>query len=81
MPLGSSSDLRAMDTLSPSARSERMSRIGGKNTRPEVAARKLVHGLGYRFRLHRRDLPGCPDMALSRHRAVIFVHGCFWHRH
>lgn len=58
-----------------------MSGIRGKNTKPELAVRKLVHALGYRFRLHRRDLPGSPDLVLPRLRKIIFVHGCFWHRH
>jgi DNA mismatch endonuclease (patch repair protein) len=69
------------DTLTPAERSERMSRIRGKDTKPELAVRRIVHGLGYRYRLHRNDLPGKPDIVLPRHRAVIFVHGCFWHRH
>ena len=69
------------DTLSPAERSERMGRVKAKNTKPEVAVRKLVHGLGYRYRLHARDLPGCPDLVFRRLRRVIFVHGCFWHRH
>src|SRR5262245_47161904 len=58
-----------------------MARIRKTDTRPEISVRHAVHGLGYRFRLHRRDLPGCPDLVLPRHRKVIFVHGCFWHRH
>ncbi len=58
-----------------------MSRIRGKDTTPERAVRSMVHGLGYRFRLHGRDLPGRPDLVLPRLRTVIFVHGCFWHRH
>lgn len=58
-----------------------MRSIRKKDTRPELAVRRLVHKLGYRFRLHRRDLPGCPDLVLPRHRAVILVHGCFWHQH
>jgi DNA mismatch endonuclease (patch repair protein) len=70
-----------MDTLTTKQRSERMSRIKGKDTKPEMLVRRLVHGLGYRYRLHRKDLPGKPDMVLAKHRAVIFVHGCFWHRH
>lgn len=70
-----------MDTLTPAQRSERMSRVRGRDTKPEVAVRRIVHGMGYRFRLHRKDLPGKPDIMLPRHRAVIFVHGCFWHRH
>ncbi|MFB3812953.1 MAG: very short patch repair endonuclease [Terriglobales bacterium] len=55
--------------------------IRGKNTRPELRVRSLVHRLGFRFRLHRRDLPGIPDLVLPRHRTVIFVQGCFWHMH
>jgi DNA mismatch endonuclease (patch repair protein) len=62
-------------------RSALMSRVKGKNTRPELIVRRLVHKLGYRYRLHRRDLPGSPDIVLPRGRKVIFVHGCFWHRH
>lgn len=58
-----------------------MAGIRGKDTKPEMAVRKLVHRLGYRFRLHRRDLPGSPDLVFPRLRKVIFVHGCFWHRH
>jgi DNA mismatch endonuclease (patch repair protein) len=58
-----------------------MALIRGKDTKPEMVVRRLIHELGYRFRLHRRDLPGHPDLVLPRHRAVIFVHGCFWHRH
>jgi DNA mismatch endonuclease (patch repair protein) len=70
-----------MDTLSPPERSERMSRIRATHTRPELRVRKIVHGAGYRYRLHRRDLPGNPDLVFSGRRKVIFVHGCFWHRH
>jgi len=70
-----------MDTLTPAQRSERMSRVHGRDTKPEMSVRRIVHGMGYRFRLHRKDLPGRPDIVLPRHRAVIFVHGCFWHRH
>lgn len=70
-----------MDTLNPVERSALMSRIRGKNTGPELAVRRLIHGLGYRFRLHRRDLPGTPDLVFPGRRRVIFVHGCFWHRH
>lgn len=69
------------DTLSTAERSERMSRIGGKNTAPELVVRRLVHRLGFRFRLHRKDLPGRPDLVFPRLHKVIFVHGCFWHRH
>ncbi|MDG4554874.1 MAG: DNA mismatch endonuclease Vsr [Candidatus Competibacter sp.] len=72
---------RRTDTLTSAARSERMSRIHGKDTQPEMKIRRLVHGMGYRYRLHRRDLPGKPDLVFSSRRKVIFVHGCFWHRH
>lgn len=70
-----------VDTVSPKRRSSIMSRVRSKDTVPELKIRSLVHGLGYRFRLHRRDLPGCPDLVFSTRRKVIFVHGCFWHRH
>lgn len=70
-----------MDTLSPQQRSERMSRVRGRDTKPELMVRRIAHGLGYRFRLHRRDLPGTPDLVFPSRRKVIFVHGCFWHRH
>jgi DNA mismatch endonuclease, patch repair protein len=70
-----------MDTLDPKQRSERMSRVRGKDTAPEMIIRRLVHGMGYRYRLHRRDLPGCPDLVFTTRRKAIFVHGCFWHRH
>ena len=69
------------DTLSPQKRSRLMSRIRGKNTKPELLVRSLLHSMGYRFRLHRRDLPGNPDIVLPRHGVCIFVHGCFWHLH
>lgn len=58
-----------------------MSRIGGRDTKPEIIVRKLCHSLGLRFRLHRKDLPGKPDLVLPKYRTVIFVHGCFWHTH
>lgn len=70
-----------MDTLTPLQRSERMSRVRGKNSRPEMIVRRLAHALGYRHRLHRKDLPGCPDLVFPGRRKVLFVHGCFWHRH
>lgn len=70
-----------MDTLSVEERSERMARIRGKNTRPELFVRKLVFALGYRYRLHVRDLPGQPDLVFASRRKVILVHGCFWHFH
>lgn len=70
-----------MDSLTPEQRSERMGRIKGRNTRPEMVVRRLLHGLGYRYRLHARELPGRPDIVFRRRRLAIFVHGCFWHRH
>lgn len=69
------------DRLTPERRSWLMSRVGGKNTTPEIRVRKAVHALGLRFSLHRKDLPGKPDIVLRRWKTVIFVHGCFWHRH
>jgi DNA mismatch endonuclease, patch repair protein len=70
-----------MDTLKPAERSERMSRIRGKDSKPEMRVRRLVHGMGFRYRLHRRDLPGIPDLVFPSRKKVIFMHGCFWHRH
>ena len=58
-----------------------MAAVRGKNTKPEMVVRRLAHAEGYRFRLHRRDLPGSPDLVFPSRRSVIFVHGCFWHRH
>lgn len=69
------------DTLSPEKRSERMSRVRNKDTKPELFVRRLVHALGYRYRLHSDSLPGHPDLVFSARNRVIFVHGCFWHRH
>jgi DNA mismatch endonuclease (patch repair protein) len=69
------------DTLTPEQRSERMSRVRGKNTGPELAVRRIVHSLGYRYRLHGAKLPGRPDLVFASRKAVIFVHGCFFHRH
>lgn len=62
-------------------RSALMARVGQKNTKPELIVRKLLHGLGYRYRLHRKDLPGTPDICFISRKKAIFVHGCFWHRH
>ena len=62
-------------------RSFNMSRIRNKNTKPELIVRSVVHSMGYRYSLHRKDLPGKPDLVLVKHRKVIFVHGCFWHMH
>jgi DNA mismatch endonuclease (patch repair protein) len=72
---------REVDSLSPEKRSWNMSRINGKDTVPERVVRSLLHRLGFRFRLHRRDLPGLPDIVLASKKTVILVHGCYWHRH
>lgn len=70
-----------MDTFSPAERSEVMKRARSKDTQPEKAVRSLVHRMGFRFALHRRDLPGNPDLVFPARNRVIFVHGCFWHGH
>lgn len=70
-----------MDTRTPEQRRRIMQSVKQKNTKPELVVRQVLHRLGYRFRLHRKDLPGCPDIVLPRHRKAIFVHGCFWHWH
>lgn len=70
-----------MDIWIKEKRSHVMSRIKSKNTKPEITIRSLLHRMGIRFRLHRRDLPGCPDIVLPKYNSVIFVHGCFWHLH
>lgn len=70
-----------MDTVSKEKRSEIMSKIRSKDTKPEIIVRSLLHSLGYRFRLHRKDLPGKPDIVLPKYKTVVFVHGCFWHQH
>lgn len=69
------------DRLDPARRSANMSRVRSTNTGPELRVRRAAHRLGLRFRLHRRDLPGTPDLVFPGRRAVMFVHGCFWHRH
>jgi len=69
------------DVHSPEQRSFNMSQIRGNDTKPELIVRSLIHQMGFRFRLHRKDLPGKPDIVLPRHRKLIFVHGCFWHMH
>ena len=69
------------DTLSQTERSERMSRIRGKNSVAEMRLRRLIHGMGFRYRLHVKTLPGTPDLVFPSRKAVIFMHGCFWHRH
>ncbi len=70
-----------MDKLDPQQRSANMARIRGKDTAPEMKVRRVAHRMGLRYRLHRKDLPGRPDLVFPRHRLVVFVHGCFWHRH
>lgn len=70
-----------MDIISKEARSALMARIRSKNTKPERVVRSILHRLGFRFRLHRKDLPGKPDIVLPRHHKIILVHGCFWHGH
>ncbi|MFS2206520.1 very short patch repair endonuclease [Variovorax sp. Varisp36] len=69
------------DVVSPEVRSRMMSGIQGKNTKPELLVRRMLHAAGYRFRLQRRDLPGAPDIVLPSRKIAIFVHGCFWHLH
>jgi len=69
------------DIFSPQKRSEIMSLIKSKNTKPEIFVRSLLHKMGYRFRLHNKTLPGNPDISLKKYKTVIFVHGCYWHRH
>lgn len=70
-----------MDKLTPKQRSKNMSAVKSKDTKPEMFVRRSLHALGFRFRLHRRDLPGKPDIVFPSRRAVIFVNGCFWHGH
>lgn len=70
-----------MDIVTAEERSAMMSRIRGRDTKPERLVRRLAHRLGYRFRLHRRDLPGAPDLVFPGRRKVVFIHGCFWHQH
>jgi len=70
-----------MDVHSPEQRSYNMSQIKGKNTKPELLVRKWLWSRGYRYRLHRKDLPGKPDIVFPRQKKAVFVHGCFWHKH
>ncbi len=69
------------DIVTREKRSQMMSGIRSKNTKPEIIVRSMLHSMGLRFRLHSKELPGSPDIVLPKHRAVVFVHGCFWHRH
>lgn len=73
--------MTAMDMFSVEKRSWIMGRVHSKDTKPEIKVRSLLHRLGYRFRIHRNDLPGKPDIVLSKYMTAVFVHGCFWHRH
>ncbi len=70
-----------MDNVSPARRSEIMGRVRSRDTKPEMVVRRLVHAMGYRYRLHARDLPGRPDLVFRPRCKAIFIHGCFWHRH
>jgi len=70
-----------VDTLTRSQRSWLMSQVRQKNTKPEMKVRRLLHSMGFRYRLHGKDLPGRPDLIFSKSKRVIFVHGCYWHRH
>jgi DNA mismatch endonuclease (patch repair protein) len=70
-----------MDTISPEKRSWTMAQVKGRDTKPELIVRSLLHRLGLRFRVQCKELPGKPDIVLPKHKTVIFVHGCFWHRH
>lgn len=70
-----------VDTLTPSKRSAVMAAVKSTDTAPELFVRRLLHKMGFRFRIHRKDLPGKPDIVLPRHKKIIFVHGCFWHGH
>ena len=69
------------DIVDQETRSRMMAGVGRKDTKPEMILRKTLHARGLRYRLHARDLPGCPDLLFPKYRAVVFVHGCFWHRH
>lgn len=78
---GEAKDKRMPDVLTPEQRRFNMSRIRGGNTKPEMLLRSALHARGLRYRLHRRDLPGCPDIVFVKARIAVFVHGCFWHEH
>lgn len=70
-----------MDVLTKKQRSYCMSKIRSKDTKPEISVRKIIYNLGYRYRIHKKNLPGRPDIVLSKHKKIIFVNGCWWHRH
>lgn len=69
------------DSLTPEQRHYCMSRVKGKNTKPEIIVRSILHSLGFRFRLHQSDIPGSPDIVLRKYNSIVLVHGCFWHQH
>lgn len=81
MPSNNKIELQRTDIVSPEKRSEMMSKVRSKDSIAEKKVRSALHAAGYRFRLHRKDLPGTPDIVLPKYRLAIFVHGCFWHRH
>jgi DNA mismatch endonuclease, patch repair protein len=70
-----------MDTRTPDQRSRIMRSVGSKDTGPEMIVRRLIHRMGFRYRLHQKSLPGSPDLVLKKHHSIIFIHGCFWHGH
>ncbi|MDR8085597.1 very short patch repair endonuclease, partial [Acinetobacter baumannii] len=70
-----------VDIVDSATRSRMMSNIKGRNTKPELLIRSFLHAQGFRFRIHRKDLPGKPDIVLPKYKAIIFIHGCFWHGH
>jgi DNA mismatch endonuclease (patch repair protein) len=74
-------EINTLDIYSEQKRSEIMSHVKAANSKPEIIVRRLLHRLGYRFRLHRKDLPGKPDIVMPKYKIAIFVHGCFWHHH
>lgn len=78
---GAVGELIRHDTVTPEIRSKTMAAVRASNTKPEMRVRRALHALGYRYRLHRRDLPGTPDLTFPARKAVVFVHGCFWHGH
>lgn len=76
-----SQNIKTTDIYSEKKRSEIMSKVLSKNTKPEIQVRSWLHRHGYRFRLHQRNLPGQPDIVMTKYKTIIFVHGCFWHQH
>jgi DNA mismatch endonuclease (patch repair protein) len=80
-PMADKQGAGLVDTISREYRSEIMSRVGAKDTKPEMVVRRMLHAAGYRYRLHAKDLPGKPDLVFPARRKVVFINGCFWHRH